>query len=96
MKSRTIKAQKLAYLRLARWHRAFNPEKWTTEHHTRLWAVVRWLDEPKKGLPRSYPPLEDALLAYRAGAATRDDLIDLLIGPRDGHGNVRSFPICVN
>lgn len=79
---RPIPPGKLAYLDLCRWHRNLQPGAWQEEHHVRLWAAARWLDEPKPGLPRFYPQLEDALFAQRAGGATRDDLLDLLIGAR--------------
>ena len=80
--TRAIPPQRLAYLRLCRWQRSVQPGDWHEEQHTRLWAVVRWLDEPKPGLPRFYPELEDALYAWRSGAATRDDVLDLVLGGR--------------
>jgi HEAT repeat protein len=89
MRTRAISLQRLAYLHICRWHRQIRSEAWQDEHHARLWAVVRWLDEPKPGLLRYRPNLEDALFAQRAGAASWDDLLDLLLGPREieGYGN---------
>jgi HEAT repeat protein len=86
---RILQPQRLAYLNLCRWQRAFRSETWRDEHHARLWAVVRWLDEPKPGLSRYHPDLEDAFYAWRAGAATRDDILDLLLGghPAEHHRN---------
>jgi hypothetical protein len=79
---RALLPQRLGYLNLCRWHRTFCPEGWRDEHHARLWAIVRWLDEPKPDLPRFYPALEDAFYALHAGAATHDDILDLLLGGR--------------
>jgi HEAT repeat protein len=94
VKSRAIHSnQKLAYLRICRWHRTILPEAWGAEQHARLWGIVRWLDEPKAGLPRYRPELLDALFAQRAGAASRDDLLDLLLGPRDTDGYGGRFQV---
>ena len=82
---RTMPWKKLAYLTFARWHRVFRNSNWQGDHHTRLWRAARWLDEPKAGLPRSRPGLPDALYAYRAGAATRDDLLDLFVDHPQGY-----------
>jgi HEAT repeat protein len=89
IRTRTISHQRLAYLQICRWHRTLRPEEWQDEHHARLWAIVRWLDEPKPGLLRYRPDIKDALFAQRASAASQDDLLDLLLGPREieGYGN---------
>jgi uncharacterized protein DUF5724/uncharacterized protein DUF4132 len=42
-------------------------------------------------LPRHRPELEETLAAWRAGAATEADLIDLLLGPRDEDGSFDSL-----
>ena len=65
MKSRSIPPGKLAYLQICRWHRKLRPEAWQDEHHARVWSCVRWLDEPKQGLLRHWPHIEDALFAQR-------------------------------
>ncbi|HZM24910.1 MAG TPA: DUF5724 domain-containing protein, partial [Anaerolineales bacterium] len=85
--------RKLAYLTVARWQRNLRPETWTNEHHARMWQVVRWLDEPKSDLPKEYVTLDDALFAYQGDAATRDDLLDMFMGPRkdDGYGYMVRF-----
>ncbi len=88
MKVRAIDRHKLIYLDIARWLRNMRPDSWTNDHYARLWNVVCWLNEPEPGLPGSYAILDDLLLAYQAGAATRDDLFYMFLGPRkeDGYG----------
>lgn len=67
-------------------HGQMCPECWEASHHARLWPLLRWLDEPAPGLPRHRPHLEEAMLAYEAGAATEADLLDQLIGERSRPG----------
>jgi HEAT repeat protein len=88
VKVRTINQSKLNYLRIARWLRTIRPEPWTDQHHASLWNIVCWLNEPEPGLPGNYADLDDLLLAYESGAATRDDLFYMFLGPRyhDGYG----------
>lgn len=81
----------LAYLDLCRWHRRIRPDAWTDEHHTRLWAVVLWLDRSRPWVFRQFRIMEDALLAQRSGGATQDDLLDMLLGRRDNEDHARSF-----
>jgi len=81
-KGRAIDRTKLAYLDLARRQRELRPELWKDEHHARLWKVVCWLNEPEPGYPGEYAILEDALFAFQSGAATRDDLFYMFLGPR--------------
>jgi hypothetical protein len=81
-RGRAINPYKLAGLELAQWVRDLRGDSWTAEHHGRLWRVVRWLDEPAPGLSGEYASLEDALFGYRAGAATRDDIVNMFLGPR--------------
>jgi HEAT repeat protein len=78
----SIRQERLTYLQICRWHRSLKPELWTVEHHAKFWAMISWLHEPKPGIQGDRPHLEDVLLAYQAGAATRDDLLDMLLGPR--------------
>ncbi|HET7145159.1 MAG TPA: DUF5724 domain-containing protein, partial [Anaerolineales bacterium] len=85
-KTRTLSREKLGYLDLARWQRDFRFESWTTEHHTRLWKILCWLNEPKPNLPGDFIELEDALFAFQSGAATRDDLLYMFMGPRNKGG----------
>ncbi|HLO16786.1 MAG TPA: DUF5724 domain-containing protein, partial [Anaerolineales bacterium] len=88
VKVRTINHSKLNYLGIARWLRTIRPESWTDQHHASLWNIVCWLNEPEPGLPGNYADLDDLLLAYEVGAATRDDLFYMFLGPRhhDGYG----------
>ncbi len=88
---RIINRNKLAYLELARWLRTIRPEAWTNRHHAQIWNAVSWLNEPEPGLPGRYEVLEDALLAYQSGAATRDDLLYMFLGPRKEDSYSRYF-----
>ena len=84
-KVRTLSDRKLTYLYLARWQRKMRPDFWKEQHHARLWNVVRWLDEPEQGLSGECATLDDALFAYQVGAATRDDLFYMFLGPPKQH-----------
>lgn len=55
---------------------------WTGEHSSRLYSLLRWLDEPRPGVRRLRPELDPLLAAYAAGGATVADFADHLIGPR--------------
>lgn len=79
--TRAMPQNRLAYLNICRWHRSLKSTEWMDEHHARLWAAVRWMDEPRPGLSRMRPLLEDILFAYQAGAATPDDLLEALLNP---------------
>ncbi len=67
----------------------------TSRQTIAYWKLCRWIDEPevkeltymgkkKEGLtlPRQRPDFSVVAKAYRAGAATDDDAIDHLLGPR--------------
>jgi HEAT repeat protein len=88
IKVRALDRRRLTYLDIARWLRSIRPNAWTNDHHALLWKIVCWLNEPEPGLPGSYAVLEDVLFAYQEGAATRDDLFYMFLGPRgeDGYG----------
>lgn len=58
------------------------PDRWKNEHFARLWGLLRWIDEPGGTAPRYRPSLTYFFSAYRAGAATTSDFLDLLIGRR--------------
>ncbi len=104
---RVLSSKKLSYLHVAHWQRAFWPETWMKIHHTRLWNLVRWVDEPKPGVPRYFliydhslisirndiPLIKDTLLAFEAGAATRDDLIDLFFRHTHQQAFRGNFPL---
>jgi HEAT repeat protein len=94
IKVRALDQRRLNYLDIARWLRNIRPDAWTNNHHAMLWKIVCWLNEPEPGLPGSYAVLEDVLFAYQAGAATRDDLFYMFLGPRkkDGYG-IRFGPL---
>lgn len=49
---------------------------------SRLFGLLRSADKPGGPAPRYRPELDDVLHAYRAGAATRADLFDQLLGER--------------
>ncbi len=92
VRQRQVSHQKSAYLTIARWHRQLRPDSWQSSQNARLWKVVRWLDQPAANLPRIFPQVEDVLYALEAGAATRDDLLDLVIGPREDNPYGNRFP----
>ena len=71
-----------AWLQLARNQRALHPTDWTPAHHARLWGLLRWRDEPRPGVRRLRPAVEEAAYAAEIGVANRDDLFDQLLGPR--------------
>ena len=79
-------AHRIGYLYLARSHRQQHKDAWESQHHVRLWGLLRWMDEPGTGVPRLRPALDEVLTAFGAGGATVDDLYDQLLGPRaTGH-----------
>ena len=73
---------RMTWLGEARRHRAAHPAEWTPAHHTRLWGLVRWMDEPGTTIGRFRPALEEVVYASETGAANTDDLFDQLLGPR--------------
>lgn len=88
-KRRTLSKDKLVYLDIAYWHRAFFLSQWENSHHIRLWKSVTWLNRPEKKLSplfpcqhyeglvsgSEFPTLKDYLFAYQAKAAKKEDLI---------------------
>jgi Trp operon repressor len=74
---------RMAWLTIAREYRDLHPAEWEDRHHTRLWHILRWLDEPGPPMKRLRAPVEEAAAAWAAGAATDADLFDLLLGPRE-------------
>lgn len=80
------RSELLGWLNLAREHRDLCPDQWQNEHHTRLWHLLRWIDEPAPGADRRRPQLAEVLAAHKAGAATEADLFDQLLGPQDQRG----------
>jgi hypothetical protein len=65
---------------------------WSAEEWRRLWPILRFRDEPGPGAPRSRPEWDLVSAAFRAGAASRADVIDHLIGPRHGVGGAEVDP----
>jgi hypothetical protein len=59
---------------------------WEARHDVRFYSLLRWLDEPISGAQRMYPEISEALLAYKAGAATVEDIYDQLFG---NHNDLR-------
>ena len=82
-KIRVLDERKLSYLDIARRNRVHRLEFWQDQHHGRLWKVVRWLDDPEPKVTGEYATFEDALFAFQAGAATRDDLLYVFLGPQE-------------
>jgi hypothetical protein len=67
------------WLYLARYHRSQFPADWQNADHIRLWRLLHWVTTVNDS---AKPMLEEALLAHRAGGATDDDILHVLIGPR--------------
>ena len=82
-KIRVLDERKISYLDVARWQRDNRFECWNDQHHARLWDVVQWLDHPEPHLTGEHATFEDALFAFQAGAATRDDLLYMFLGPQE-------------
>ncbi|GAB4459850.1 MAG: DUF4132 domain-containing protein [Armatimonadaceae bacterium] len=56
--------------------------EWSPAQITRLWEMICWVDRPAPDLPRQRPDLNEAVYAFRAGAATEADIYDYLLGER--------------
>jgi hypothetical protein len=70
------------WLHLARHHRTESPTEWKNPHHVRLWELISWATGEANS---AKPLLEEVLLAHRAGGASEEDILDVLIGPRPKH-----------
>jgi hypothetical protein len=95
---RALSPQRLAYLQVAHWQRAFRPETWQEPHQIRLWKIVHWIDQPANGLPKyfsiydrsltgsfqDYPFIKDTLVAFQLGAARTEDILELFFRSRAG------------
>ena len=77
-------------------HLRTHPQAWNVDYISRLYCFCRWWDEPtgegtpKFPVPRARAPESVLRAAYRAGIANKADLLDDLLGPRDG-GRYASF-----
>lgn len=85
-------------LELARELRHLRPADWTAEDTERLWRLERYATRPEPAKPRrrgevltQRPPLPEVIAALLAGAATHADVIEHLVGPRDGWGGFRDL-----
>ena len=65
--------------------------KLTDAQFKRYWELKRFFDEPLPGSARRRPDLEVILRAFKLGYATRDDVLDALIGPQFGYGSFREL-----
>ncbi|MDX1436057.1 MAG: DUF5724 domain-containing protein [Anaerolineales bacterium] len=84
----------LSWLQIARTHRQLSPDTWLPEHFARLYSLLRWLDQPAPGWPRSFPQLHEVLDAYYAGGASEADILDQLMGGpnlRYGYSSLHQF-----
>jgi hypothetical protein len=57
---------------------------WDAARVARLWSLLAFIDRPYPGADRNRPALEFVAAAFGIGAATADDVYDLLLGPRSG------------
>jgi len=83
--------ERTCWLALARQHRQVFDTAWSSDHHARLFRLLRWYDEPKSEFPRMRPQFHEVLAAYKTNGATEEDLIDLLIGQRQTGNYGRHF-----
>jgi hypothetical protein len=83
----------LVWNQLAEIHRNYFRNEWTAQHHIRMFRVQNWKDHSVPGVGRSRPSFESILEAYRAGGATRADLLDAILGPPNaGAYSSHEFP----
>ncbi len=73
-----------AWLLLVEEHREISPAEWLPSHYKRYWGLLRFVDEPFAGTPRCRPGIERVLTCFQHHAASRDDLLDELLGPDHG------------
>jgi hypothetical protein len=90
-KERALSQRNLIFLDKVRRLRDIHPQSWNGEHHARLWKLVCWLNEPEPNLPGDFLELDDALFAFQSGAATRDDLFDMFLGPQNQRSQYGGF-----
>jgi hypothetical protein len=79
----------------------YAPQLWTPAQHARHWRLLRWMDEPVRSkesgggdaaLPRKLCLQRDRSdmvklgRAHQAGSATDADIVEQLLGPRQGSG----------
>ena len=77
----------------ATWQKEYAGDSWTDQHATRLYRLLRWVDQPfgktgnvgKDGKPlsRNRPAIEHLLDAHKVGSATDADVLDQLLGERE-------------
>jgi hypothetical protein len=73
----------LLWNQIAQQHRNHCRQDWRPEHHIRMFRVQNWKDWSVPGVGRARPDFEELMDAYRAGGATRADLLDAILGPPD-------------
>uniref|UniRef100_A0A0C1RN76 DUF4132 domain-containing protein n=1 Tax=Tolypothrix bouteillei VB521301 TaxID=1479485 RepID=A0A0C1RN76_9CYAN len=69
----------LRWLNLAKYHWSVCPQEWNDNQQIRLWQLLHWLKKPSPKLSRHRHELEEVLMAFRLGAATKADLIEQLL-----------------
>jgi len=78
-----------------------SPQVWSEPQHVRYWRLRRWVDEPRRSqesgggeqalprrrcLPRERPDFSQLCRAYQAGGAAEADLLEQMLGAREGSG----------
>ncbi|MDX1934141.1 MAG: DUF5724 domain-containing protein [Capsulimonadales bacterium] len=58
------------------------PGRWTEDRLRRLWNLRVWMVQPRPEADRQRLPPETAVAGFKFGALNRDDIFDLLLGPR--------------
>lgn len=70
------------WIQATRFFRDQAPHLWRAKHDARLFEMLRWVDQPYPDAARHFPEMREVCAASAAGAATKADLYDLLVGPR--------------
>lgn len=66
------------------YHRDYCRKDWhLPEHAMRLYQLYNWRDLSVPGIGRARPDFDYVVQAYKAGGATRADLLDMILGPLD-------------
>jgi HEAT repeat protein len=73
----------LLWYQITRVHRIYCAHQWTPQQHVRMFRLQNWKDRSVPGVGRFRPAFQEILDAYRAGGATRADLLDAILGPPD-------------
>ncbi|MCI0682309.1 MAG: DUF4132 domain-containing protein [Gemmataceae bacterium] len=71
------------WCQVAQNQRTYGPHDWTPQHRVRMFRLQNWKDWSVPGIGRSRPQFDEIMDAYRAGGATKADVLDAILGPPD-------------